>query len=51
MSSTFVYDLPYAVRSDLVATLNGGDVWRDLGGRQLGYSNIQLQKFQVRATI
>ncbi len=42
---TFVYDLPYGVRSDLVASLDAGDAWRDLAGRRLGYDHLQIQRF------
>ncbi len=42
---TFVYDLPYGVRSDLVASLDEGDSWRELAGQRLGYSNLELHRF------
>jgi len=42
---TYVYQLPWGVRADLVATLNAGEIWRDLAGRRLGYGHLDLQRF------
>ena len=41
----YIYQLPYTPRKNLVDALNLGDSWRDLGGKFLGYSPIELESF------
>ncbi len=43
--SMFIYDLPYSVRSDLSASLDAGEAWRELAGRRLGYDHLQMERF------
>ena len=41
----YIYNLPYNVRSDLVASLSIADAWKELAGQCLNYDNLTLQKF------
>ena len=42
---TFVYNLPFKVKSDLAASLNAGEAWKDLAGSRLGYGSLDIQRF------
>jgi len=42
---TYIYQLQWGIRADLVATLNDGEAWRELAGRRLGYGQLDIQRF------
>lgn len=43
----YIYKMPYKERQEVVNILNIGDAWRDLGGRHMGYSVVELEKFAM----
>ena len=44
----YVYNLPWAVRDDLVTLLNQDRTWERLAGTCMGYGHIDIARFQER---
>ena len=41
----YIYNIEYKHFQNLIDALNSGESWRDLGGRHLGFTHMELENF------